>query len=223
MGDGMSSVGRRHIGVRVLSLFLACVMWSPLPEAQAPSSSSTTGMVDQTIHDKFPTTIAVTHPRLACFDHDLENTGLVRSQRNPQADLWGDVTVAQPKIWQFERVSALLDGLLRDVEGVSLGDLTQLDPSQQNGAALKFVQSALEVGVQYDQAAAVNAANTLSSYNSLHASQIEQLNQYNTYMETLTGERDRLAAQYSGASNEVNALSALKSAGPHNRRSTETA
>jgi hypothetical protein len=138
---------------------------------------------------------------------------VIHHVRTAEADKWGDITVAQPKIWKFERVSALLDGLLRDVEGVSLGDLTQLDPSQQNGAALKFVQSALEVGVQYDQAAALNAANTISSYNALHASQLQQLDQYNNYMQTLTIERDRLAAQYAASSNEVNALQALNDAG----------
>src|SRR5881394_535025 len=35
------------------------------------------------------------------------------------ADAWGEISIAQPKIWQFERVNALLDGLLRDIEGVS--------------------------------------------------------------------------------------------------------
>jgi hypothetical protein len=160
-----------------------------------------------------PAALDISSKRLTCKDPDLIGPDVLPSRRNAEADKWGDITVAQPKIWQFERVNALLDGLLRDVEGVSLGDLTQLDPSQQNGAALRFVQSALEVGVQYDQAAALNAADTLSSYNALHASQIQQLNQYNTYMQTLTGERDRLAAQYSAASNEVNALQALSAAG----------
>jgi hypothetical protein len=160
-----------------------------------------------------PNNFAIPRNRLKCLNSDFRRGEVSLSVRNPEADRWGDITVAQPKIWQFERVSALLDGLLRDVEGVSLGDLTQLDPSQQNGAALRFVQSALEVGVQYDQAAAVNASNALSSYNALHSSQIQQLDQYNNYMQTLTSERDRLAAQYSAASNEVNALQALAAAG----------
>ena len=133
---------------------------------------------------------------------------------NKEANEWGEITVAQPKIWQFERVSSLLDGLLRDVEGVSLNDLTQLNPNAQNAAAVKFVQSALEVGVQYDQAAAVNAQNALANYQAIHNSQLQQLNAYNTYMNTLTAERDRVAAQYMAATNEVNALNALKAAGP---------
>jgi hypothetical protein len=168
--------------------------------------------VRQSAYENAPS-ISSSSTQLACQDPELGAGDVVLSHRNAEADRWGDITIAQPKIWQFERVSALLDGLLRDVEGVSLLDLTQLDASQQNGAAMKFVQSALEVGVQYDQAAAVNAANTLSSYNALHASQIQQLDQYNNYLQTLTSERDRLAAQYSAASNEVNTLSALSAAG----------
>src|SRR5580704_10674677 len=46
---------------------------------------------------------------------------------------FGEITVAQPKIWQYERVNSLLDGLLRDVQGVSLADLTSLDPNAPNG------------------------------------------------------------------------------------------
>ena len=59
--------------------------------------------------------------RYTCKDFNINATPVL-THRNPEADKWGDITVAQPKIWQFERVSALLDGLLRDVEGISLGD-----------------------------------------------------------------------------------------------------
>jgi hypothetical protein len=203
---------------RLLSMFLAGLLSLPAPGAQTenPSDerSSTANAISadsdaNTQQEDAPKP----PPRLACQGPEGKGSDVLMSHRNPEADKWGDITVAQPKIWQFERVSALLDGLLRDVEGVSLADLIQLDPSQQNAAALKFIQSALEVGVQYDQAAAVNTANTLSSYNALHASQTQQLEQYNNYMQTLTGERDRLAAQYSASSNEVNALQALQAAG----------
>src|SRR4029079_9176733 len=76
------------------------------------------------------------------------------------SDAKGEITIAKPKIWQSERVGALLDGLLRDIEGVSLADLTQLSPNAQNSAAVQFVQTALEIGAQFDQGAAVtNRAN----------------------------------------------------------------
>jgi hypothetical protein len=212
--------GRR----RFVAILLSAILFQPLPafpEKGVPSepparipyaySTAMPRVVERSGIDVTPE--QETSGKLACDELDPTSSP-APSRRNSAADAFGDITIAQPKIWQFERISSLLDGLLRDVEGVSLGDLTQLDPNQQNAAALKFIQSALEVGVQYDQAAAVNAANTLSSYNAIHGSQVQQLDQYNHYMETLTAERDRLAAQYAGATNEVNALQALKAAGP---------
>jgi hypothetical protein len=209
-------VKRRPLSVRWLCLILSATLLLPGAGAQPQEVSQTAeGHQPPAKNPKPvpPIDERIGPDRLTCSDSYLTGPDVLPSRRNPEADRWGDITVAQPKIWQFERVSALLDGLLRDVEGVSLADLTQLDPNQQNAAALRFVQSALEVGVQYDQAAAVNAANVLSSYNALHASQLQQLDQYNKYMQTLTNERDRLAAQYSAASNEVNALQALTAAG----------
>lgn len=140
---------------------------------------------------------------------------------SPRAAEWGEITVAQPKIWEFERVSSMLDGLLQDVEGVSLSDLTNLDPNKQNAAALSFIQSALEVGVQYDQAAAVNNANILKNYQAVESSQLEQLNAYNTYMQTLTSQRDQIARQLAAATNEVNTLQPLQSAGTITPAQTE--
>jgi hypothetical protein len=210
-----STISIHSLPVRVLCAFLACLLSLPAPELQANAGDQAKPPQEA------PATTSASAPSSSITAKPVPprncpgpgDRGLGVGRRNPAADRWGEITVAQPKIWQFERVSALLDGLLRDVEGVSLGDLTQLDPSQQNGAALKFVQSALEVGVQYDQAAAVNNSNVLSSYNALHTSQLQQLDQYNNYMQTLTGERDRLASQYSAASNEVNALQALVAEG----------
>src|ERR1017187_581896 len=205
------------LSMRLLSLTLSgtLLLQGPAAQGQNGDAQQSTGRESRgpSTPAAPPNNAEIPRNRLKCLNSDFNRGEVSLSVRNPEADRWGDITIAQPKIWQFERVSALLDGLLRDVEGVSLGDLTQLDPSQQNGAALRFVQSALEVGVQYDQGAAVNASNALSSYNALHSSQIQQLDQYNNYMQTLTSERDRLAAQYSAASNEVNALQALAAAG----------
>jgi hypothetical protein len=127
-----------------------------------------------------------------------------------EADRWGEITIAQPKVWQYERVNALLDGLLRDVEGVSLADLTRLDPNQQNAAAIRFVQSALGVSVQFDQAAQVNASNILQNFQIQHDSQVQQLNAFNDNMQQLTSERARLTQQLFAANNDVLRLQATK-------------
>jgi hypothetical protein len=217
---------RRTTPIRLVAIFTATLLSVPSIPAEpheardrirAESLDAVTFSLDGGAEAAAAPIQSHAHPAgLTCAgaNANVSEKYVLPSYRNPEADRWGDISIAQPKIWQFERVSALLDGLLRDVEGVSLADLNQLDPSQQNAAALKFIQTALEVGVQYDQGAAVNNANTLSNYNELHASQSQQLQQYNTYMQTLANERDRLAAQYTASSNEVNALTALEATGP---------
>jgi hypothetical protein len=125
-------------------------------------------------------------------------------------DEWGEITIAQPKVWQYERVNALLDGLLRDVEGISVADLTRLDPSQQNAAAIRFVQSALGVAVTYDQAAQVTNRNNLQNWQLLHQSQVQQLDAYNGYMQQLTRQRSELTDQLFAANKEVLVLQTVK-------------
>jgi hypothetical protein len=127
-------------------------------------------------------------------------------------DSWGSITIAQPKIWQFERVSSLLDGLLRDVEGVSMADLTQLDPNAQNAAAVKFVQSALEVGVQYDQAAAVTNAISRQNFQIQSQAQTQRFEADNAYIQLLTQQRNAQTAQLLAAQNTVNSLQPLADA-----------
>src|SRR5258708_5027078 len=127
-------------------------------------------------------------------------------------DQWGEITIAQPKIWQYERITALLDGLLRDVEGVSLEDLTRLNPSSQNAAAVKFIQSALGVSVTFDQAAQVNNRNTQQNFELQRDSQRQQLDRYNEYLQSLTAERNRLTNQLFAAQTVVDALQPLKDA-----------
>lgn len=130
-------------------------------------------------------------------------------------DRWGEITIAQPKVWQYERVNALLDGLLRDVEGVSMADLVQLDPNKQNAAAIKFVQSALGIAVQYDQAAQVNNSNTLQNWQTQHDVQVKQLDEYNNYMQGLTAQRDQLTRELFSANNVVTSLQSLHDRDPN--------
>jgi hypothetical protein len=122
------------------------------------------------------------------------------------AQEWGDITIAAPKIWQYERVNTYLDGLLRDVEAVSLSDLTQLDPNAQNAGAIQFIQSALEVGVQYNQASAVNNNLLLQSWNTQTQQQLQQLQRYNTNIQSLEQQRNDLIQQLAATTSTVNAL-----------------
>jgi hypothetical protein len=108
---------------------------------------------------------------------------------------WGEITVAQPKIWQYERVNSLLDGLSRDVQGVSMSDLTSLDPNVANGAAVKFVQSMLEIGAKYDQGAAATNAITLKNYAASQQIASAQLQANAAYLQQLDAQRTTITGQ----------------------------
>jgi hypothetical protein len=92
------------------------------PAAASPSPSSAIAKAEGS-PPALTNCISLAHP------DDDRATEDVKKSVPFEADQWGDISIAQPKIWQYERVNTYLDGLLRDVEGVSLTDLTQLDPT----------------------------------------------------------------------------------------------
>jgi len=108
---------------------------------------------------------------------------------------WGEITVAQPKIWQYERVDSLLDGLLRDVQGVSLADLTSLNPNATNGAAVRFVQSMLEISAQYNQANAESNQIALQSYRASQGLANQQIQANSAYLQQLYQQRQTVTTQ----------------------------
>jgi hypothetical protein len=112
---------------------------------------------------------------------------------------WGEITIAQPKIWQYERVNSLLDGLLRDVQGISTSDLTALDPNASNGAAVKFVQSMLEIGVQYNQGTAVTNKIALQNYATQESVASTQIEANKAYLQQLNNQRTALSNQLTDA------------------------
>lgn len=113
----------------------------------------------------------------------------------PSDDNPGEITVAQPKIYEYERVNTLLDGLLRDVEGVSLSDLTALNPNATNGAAVRFVQSMLEIGAQYNQGAAVSNAIALQNYQATQGITSAQIAANSQYLQQLYQQRQTVTTQ----------------------------
>lgn len=136
------------------------------------------------------------------FPQDAEADKKAREE----AEKWGEITVGQPKIWQYERVNSLLDGLLRDVEGVSLNDLVSLDPNATNGAAVKFVQSMLEIGAKYDQAAAVTNGITQQNYAATQGVASTQIQANSAYLQQLYRQRANLTDQLLAAMDQNTVL-----------------
>jgi hypothetical protein len=129
------------------------------------------------------------------------------------AERWGDISIAQPKIWQYERVNTYLDGLLRDVEGISVSDLTQLDPNAQNAGAIKFIQSALELGVQYNQTIGVSNATTMQTWQAQYQQHQQQITQYNSNLQQLHDQQNTLTQQIVAQSTIVTNLQQLQASG----------
>jgi hypothetical protein len=140
-------------------------------------------------------------------------SGFSSEETRHAAERWGDISIAQPKIWQYERVNTYLDGLLRDVEGVSLSDLTQLDPNAQNAGAIKFIQSALELGVQYNQTIGVSNAAAMQTWTAQYQEQQQQITQYNSNLQQLHAQQNALTQQIVAQSTIVTNLQQLQASG----------
>jgi hypothetical protein len=77
------------------------------------------------------------------------------SKSNCLRDEKGEICVGRPKIWRYDRVFGLIDGMLRDIEAVSVSALTGLDPNSVNAASLDFLQQVFRLGASFDQGDAV--------------------------------------------------------------------
>ena len=82
----------------------------------------------------------------------------VDARHKSPSDLPEDVTLGHPRVWGYQRVYPLLDGLFQDVSSTQLAQLT-LNPNTANGASFNAVQNAFQLGVTFSQTAgATNAA-----------------------------------------------------------------
>ncbi|HTW25423.1 MAG TPA: hypothetical protein VMD78_17600, partial [Candidatus Baltobacteraceae bacterium] len=166
------SSARRLITLGICLILLSSPLWDQLPSMAAPRRAP------------------VPRPQ-NCLNRPTQQDGCVAGPGEQS----GEITIAQPKIFQYERVNTLLDGLLRDVEGVSVADLTALDPNAANGAAVRFVQSMLEIGAQYNQGAAVSNALALQSYQAQQSAASQQVAANSAYLQQLYQQRQQVTSQ----------------------------
>jgi hypothetical protein len=69
----------------------------------------------------------------------------------------GKITVGCPKVWRSDRVFTVLDGILRDVDSITVKALQDLDPNAVNAAELIRLVTDFQAAVKFDQAAAINS------------------------------------------------------------------
>jgi len=63
-----------------------------------------------------------------------------------------DIVLGHPRVWGYDRVYPLLDGLFQDVASTQLAQLT-LNPNAPNGSALDAIQNAFQLAVSFSQTA----------------------------------------------------------------------
>lgn len=118
---------------------------------------------------------------------------------NGQDNIWrsehGEITVGIPKVWRFDRVYPLLDGLLRDVESISLAEVRDLDPNKVHSTSLDFVQSVFALGIQFDQAAALKNRIAVERLEAEQRGVVEELRLHRDHLVGLRRQQNALAEQ----------------------------
>lgn len=86
----------------------------------------------------------------------------------------GTVTIGCPKVWISDRIFTVLDGLLRDVDSITLKSLQGLDPNSATSAELLSIVTEFEANLKYDQGAAVGNAFKLQKANAQRQADLKQ-------------------------------------------------
>lgn len=86
----------------------------------------------------------------------------------------GTITIGCPKIWISDRIFTVLDGLLRDVDSITLKSLEGLDPNSATSAELLSTVTDFETNLKYDQGAAVGNALKLQKANAERQADLKQ-------------------------------------------------
>jgi hypothetical protein len=121
----------------------------------------------------------------------------------------GEITVGTPRIWRYNRVYPLLDGLLRDFEAMQVNSMAgdkALDPLANNNSSITMLQQMTRAGVTYDQP--IGLANSWAvqdrqaKIDDLSAQRSEyeaSLKSWNANHDQLIGLRNQLSTQQNAA------------------------
>jgi hypothetical protein len=121
----------------------------------------------------------------------------------------GEITLADIHTQRYESVGPYLDGLLRDLEGVSLSDLTDLDASAPTSAAISFIQTVLSANLKFDQAAGINNRRTLANDELQTRINAAKNESDSALLSQWLQQRDLLTSQLISSTNEANQLEQL--------------
>src|SRR5262245_22806944 len=84
----------------------------------------------------------------------------------------GRVSIGCPKVWRSARVFSVLDGIMRDVDSMTILALQGLDANGANQAALDVIQNSFDVTAKFDQAQALNNQLKLQKLKAVRTAQL---------------------------------------------------
>jgi hypothetical protein len=75
---------------------------------------------------------------------------LIANTKSSKSDVPEDITLGHPRVWGYQRIYPLLDGLFQDVASTQLAQLV-LNPNSANAASLQAIQNVLQLAASYSQ------------------------------------------------------------------------
>ena len=125
----------------------------------------------------------------------------------------GEIVVGCPKIWRSERVFTMLDGLLRDVDSITVQALEGLDPNLANSSEITTIVNAFNASVKFDQTAAINNRFALEKAKGEREADLqnfefakENAKRDQDYKQTLYDRRDALSQKLNALQDQENDL-----------------
>ncbi|HEY1526066.1 MAG TPA: hypothetical protein VGH51_07495 [Candidatus Angelobacter sp.] len=107
----------------------------------------------------------------------------------------GTVSVGCPKVWRSDRVFSVLDGIMRDVDSMTIRALEGLDANAANQAAIDLIQNSFDLTAKYDQAAAINNQFALQKLKTARTNEVSAYNADADFRQKLIKQRNDLTLQ----------------------------
>lgn len=107
----------------------------------------------------------------------------------------GEITIGCPKVWRSDRVFTVLDGLLRDVDSITVKALQDLDPNQANAAEVISILNELQVSAKLDQGQALTNKLNLQKIQAVRGSELNTFKSIQQSNQLLLKRRQELERQ----------------------------
>jgi hypothetical protein len=167
-------MGMRSRRLQFATLLMLAVAFaptaSPFQGAAAPAASRATG-----------TRAGI------CTRDDDDRAGV-----SGRSDGRGTIVLGCPKVWRSDRVFTVLDGILRDVDSITVKALQDLDPNEINATDLQSLVTDFQLSLKYDQGAAINNQLKLQQIQQVRTAELQTFQRQQRSNDVLLARRDLL-------------------------------